>query len=83
MPVPIDDPSLYAGIEWTDNTTGQCPVEARGKRVFVELYDGTFSGKVPASDVAPRGWAADGKQGCSWHVHSPPRPHNIRRYAVC
>lgn len=80
--MPIDDPSLYAKVEWTPNAAGVCPVEARGKRVLVELHDGTFSGMVPASDVSPRGWAADGKQGCSWHVHSPPRPHNIRRYSV-
>ena len=78
----VEDADLFASVKWTPNALGTCPVEARGKRVYVELHNGSMCGMIPVSSTTPKGWAADGKQGCDWHVHSPPRDHNIRRYCV-
>jgi hypothetical protein len=45
---------------------GHCPDEARGRRVIVQLANGTICGTEPVTTVSPLGWAADGKGGCRW-----------------
>ena len=50
---------------WKPNP-GQCPREAKGKRVVVRLNNGSICGEIPITTVTPAGWAADGKQGCNW-----------------
>lgn len=57
---------------------GFCPREAIGKRVRVQLADGTVNRDVDPS--APPGWAADGKGGCRWSLTG--RPHDIAQFEV-
>lgn len=47
---------------------GYCPRSAKGKRVIVQLNNGTICGEEPVTTVSPPGWAADGKQGCDWTI---------------
>lgn len=42
------------------------PERAAGKRVVVELRDGSIQGEKPVTPVSPAGWAADGRNGCRW-----------------
>jgi hypothetical protein len=42
---------------------GRCPEECKGKRVRVQLVNGT----IPAET-----WAADGRDGCKWERSSFP-----------
>ena len=65
--------------EWRDNP-GKCPEEAFGKRVVVELRDGTIAGELPVSPVTPAGWPASGKFGCRWSLTN--YKFDIVRYRV-
>jgi hypothetical protein len=38
---------------------GHLPPEAEGKRVIVQLAEGSTCGREPVSPTAPRGWAAE------------------------
>ena len=59
---------------------GRCPSEARGKRVYVTLANGTDN-RRQISDMAPPGWPADGRFGCNWDKQ-PGWPFNIETYEV-
>lgn len=56
---------------------GHCPEEAIGKRVRVRLADGEIAKDVPG---APPGWAADGRNGCTWLRRQ--FPFDIAEYEV-
>ena len=66
--------------KWKDNP-GKLPRGTAGKRVVVELENGSICGCDPVTSTLPAGWAADGKQGCCWEI-KPGWPFNIRRYYV-
>lgn len=59
---------------------GHLPPDAEGKRVIVELRSGSVCGREPVTSTAPRGWAADGRNGCRWTLLG--RPHDILFYEV-
>lgn len=56
---------------------GHCPEEAVGKRVRVRLADGSLAKDIAG---APRGWAADGRNGCTWAIRK--FPFDIAEYEV-
>lgn len=64
---------------WKENA-GTCPASAKGKRVEVELRNGTKHGLKPVSASAPRGWLADGRGGCRWTLTG--HPFDIVRYRI-
>lgn len=59
---------------------GHCPEDAIGKRVIVRLADGSVCGRDPVSSTSPRGWAADGRNGCRWTLTG--QPSDIAEYEV-
>lgn len=65
-----DLPPLPPGFE--PNTAGTIPAKARGKRVVVQLRNGSICGRDPVHSAAPSGWAADGKGGCRWSLKNGP-----------
>lgn len=70
--------------EWHENA-GTCPTRAMGKRVVVELRNGSICGDKPVSPTSPAGWPADGKQGCRWSFTkegNPSREFDIIRYRI-
>ncbi|MBB4859673.1 hypothetical protein HNO88_003002 [Novosphingobium chloroacetimidivorans] len=56
---------------------GKCPAEAAGRRVRVVLFNGTDTARTE-----PGGWAADGKSGCTWRIHRPPHPFDIKLWEL-
>lgn len=58
---------------------GRCPPEAAGKRVYVLLRNGRDN-REPVSATAFLGWAADGRNGCSWRQTGSPA--DIMEYEV-
>lgn len=54
------------------NVEGIIPAKARGKRVVVQLRNGSIAGRDPVSPASPAGWAADGKAGCRWSLKNGP-----------
>lgn len=68
--------------EWRENA-GTCPASAMGKRVVVELRNGSICGDKPVSPTSPPGWAADGKGACRWSFSTGPSSQfDIIRYRI-
>lgn len=68
--------------EWRENA-GTCPASAMGKRVAVELRNGSRCGEQPVANGAPAGWPADGKGGCRWSFSTgPSSAFDIIRYRI-
>lgn len=71
---------------FTENTgSGRVPLKAKGKRVAVQLRNGSIITE-PVNKDTPPGWAADGKGGCRWTHHrdteSPAAAFDIMGYKV-
>ena len=59
---------------FTENTgSGRVPLRAKGKRVAVQLRNGSVITE-PVNKDTPPGWAADGKGGCRWSFLDPDDP---------
>lgn len=66
--------------KWKPNP-GECPRDAKGKRVVVKLNNGDVCGEDPVTTVTAAGWAADGKHGANW-TRDPEWPFAIAEYYV-
>jgi hypothetical protein len=65
--------------EWRENH-GRMPGLAAGKRIVVELRNGSICGEQPVGSGSPAGWPADGKGGCRWSLEGS--DFDIVRYRI-
>ena len=72
-------PRIPAGF--TENT-GEQPARTKGKRVIVQLFNGSICGTEPVTTVSPKGWAADGPQKCRWSLTPGGFDFDIRSWRV-